>query len=100
MDPELLYSFIPENRDCFDNLIMRHPELGIIQMSDNRIGCSKLSWVITDTDGFRNTAKSFLHIFNLGQIIEIDDSSSCICTAVFCRGCFIGGKHDSFPLDT
>ena len=79
MDTKILCTFFFQDTESLEDLLRSHSILCITRVVHNIIADLKYTtWVVTAADGLWNTANCTLHTFNVGNIIQIDDTADLI----------------------
>ena len=95
MDTEFLCAFCFQNLECLKKLLGSHTVFCISRVVHDIIADLKeAARIVTAADGFRNIADCFFQEIDMGDIIQVDDSSQfCRILIFLCRRC-IGRKHN------
>ena len=99
MNPQTGSTLCGKYPKCLKKLFLLHAEFCVIHVShDGIVGKTKLTWIVTAADCIRDPAGLF-QIFDLRQVIQVDDGPRLPRGLIFGSRGFVRCKHDPLSAD-
>ena len=77
----------------FKELRLRHPELGVVEMSHDVVRNLEFTGIVAAADRIRNAA-CLLQIGDLRNVVQIDDRAGAARRLIFLHRGLVGAEHD------
>ena len=95
MDTKLFHTFCFHDTECFEDLFCCHTVFGVARVIHDVIADLKdSSRIVAAAHLFRQLSNSFLHFFNVRDIIQVDDTVQRCCISKLLFRCIVGRKHN------